>query len=571
MSEAVYKKLKRQNGEAFARTIRDHHNGLLEIPDLPRILRYAGNSAEDAKGLLPYLMSLIAPEEDPAPPPEPRDPFELLDEAGYNSFYADTLEKQNSIKHHFREGELLCTFKEAARYKNYHIIHAVKKDVDQIKREDFNGKEERQDEYGTSVISIQIAKDRRFISIKNRYNHTVTGCDNTFDSNPDNIIDGLTTSLKEHFDVDFTTAESPLPRFFTFVGDQIIKYHTERGDIYYGDQFWATKGEIHPVDRGRGDALFDGFLFNNKTKELERIGTYYDDSFADTFNKYYDGNRDLIVDKNGNLTLNGDILIGTEQSRIVSLYLPEFKSMESCCLRVSDTLRTLNMPALKVMELCALSSARSLTSIHAPLLERIRPEALQETPSLTSLSLPALKHMGYRCFSQANSLITLDLPSLPHMEQYSFFNANALKNVNIPMLKTIEQHCFFNIKNLTTLRAPSLIETGISTFHKAPSLITFDTPSLKKMEQQCLHETHDLTNINIPLLEYMERECLFRAASLTKFHAPSLKAMANDCLNHSEKLVDFYAPQLMTSQHLYNCLAYAPCLRELLHNQGPSL
>ena len=47
----MYKKIKRQNGETFARTLRDHHNGLLEIPDIDKIVRHAGR---DAEPLLPF-------------------------------------------------------------------------------------------------------------------------------------------------------------------------------------------------------------------------------------------------------------------------------------------------------------------------------------------------------------------------------------------------------------------------------------------------------------------------------------------------------------------------------------
>lgn len=48
---------------------------------------------------------------------KPQDPFVLLDQAGYDAFYADTPDLQNSIKKYFKEGELLCTFNDAARCK----------------------------------------------------------------------------------------------------------------------------------------------------------------------------------------------------------------------------------------------------------------------------------------------------------------------------------------------------------------------------------------------------------------------------------------------------------------------
>jgi hypothetical protein len=199
VADKMYKKLKKQKGERFACTLRDYHNGILEIPDIDKIVRHAGSDVED---LLPYLMSLLAYNDNmPDPASIPEDPFVLLDRAGYEAFYADTLKKQNSIKSYFKKGELLCTFNDRARFKDYHIIHAIKKNADEIRREDFKGREKREDEYGTSVISIQMLKSGGFISIKNRYNHTVPACDNTFNSNPDNIIYGLSAALKTHFNL----------------------------------------------------------------------------------------------------------------------------------------------------------------------------------------------------------------------------------------------------------------------------------------------------------------------------------------------------------------------------------
>ncbi|MBU0858567.1 MAG: hypothetical protein KJ667_01400, partial [Alphaproteobacteria bacterium] len=253
MRGSVYDKLKKQKGETFARTLRDYHNGLLEIPDIEAIVCHAGR---DAPALLPYLMSLLAANDD-SPPAAPGDPFLLLAQAGYEAFHADSLQKQNSIRHYFAPDELLCTFNDAARYQNYHIVHAVKKNVDALKRPDFKGKEARQDAYGTSVISIQMLKQGGFISIKNRYNHSVTGCDNTFNSNPDNIIDGLSAALKTHFNVEFSATKYALPEGYAVIGAQVFKYHEERDNIYYGDQSWGHNGQIHIVDRGRGDALFD--------------------------------------------------------------------------------------------------------------------------------------------------------------------------------------------------------------------------------------------------------------------------------------------------------------------------
>lgn len=365
---SVYNKIKKQNGEKFAQTLRKFHEGLFEIPGIDAILRHAGR---DAKPLIPYLMTIMAVNDDEVEitPVTPLDPFRLLDQAGYDAFYADTLDKQNSIKHHFVEGELLCTFNSASRYQDYHIIHAVKKNVSDINRDDFKGREERQDEYGTSVISIQILKSGGVIKITNRYNHTVSGSDNTFNSNPDNIIGGLSNALKNHFNVDFTTTKSPLPDNYTIIDSQIFKYYRENNNTYYGDQAWVDNGVIHTVDKAAGDALFEGFLFCNKDKKLIKMDLSLLNSFADDFNRDYGENRGLSVDKNGNLTLDGEILIGTDKSRIITIKLPKLKTMGSNCFHVANSLTHFEAQNLETMGSNCFFIADSLTHFEAPKLE----------------------------------------------------------------------------------------------------------------------------------------------------------------------------------------------------------
>tara|TARA_R110002124_G_scaffold64985_2_gene177784 strand:- start:602615 stop:603814 length:1200 start_codon:yes stop_codon:yes gene_type:complete len=383
----MYKKIKKQNGEKFAQRLRDFHNGIMEIPDLDVILRHAGR---DAAPLLPYLLTLLATDDDPEPEPEAiGSPFELLEQAGYKAFHADTLEKQNSIKTYYKKGELLCTFNDSARYQKYHIVHAIKNDVDNIRREAFNGKEERQDDYGTSVISIQMNKQGGFISIKNRYNHSVDGCDHTFDSNPDNIITGLSAALKDHFNVNFSASVSLVPRGFVLMGEQIFQYYREQNNIYYADNSWAEDAEVFTVNKSAGDALFDGFLFDNKSKSLKNIDPNTADSFADDFNKYYGGNSGLNVHK-GNLVLDGAVLIGAEHSQIRTLSLPEFKTL-------SDG---------------GISRAPSLTHIDAAGLIIIGKGCLRSVPSLTHIEAPALTNMGKGCLRDARSLKRLAAPAL---------------------------------------------------------------------------------------------------------------------------------------------------------------
>ena len=127
-----------------------------------------------------------------------KNPKELLDDAGYDLYECKSEKDIQSFKKYYAPGEALCTF-DGGRLDRCYVFFAVKKNVDNIKRENFPNPK-RQDEYGTSVISIQFDRsDAHTLSIKNRYNHTVNNPDNTFGSNLDNIIEGLTEGFGKFY------------------------------------------------------------------------------------------------------------------------------------------------------------------------------------------------------------------------------------------------------------------------------------------------------------------------------------------------------------------------------------
>ncbi len=468
MSVQMYKKLKRQNGEQFAQTLRNFHGGLLDIPDLDKIVRHAGR---DVEPLLPYLIGLKASLDDKAaaPAPEqPGDPFALLDQAGYDAIHADTLEKQNSIACYFAPDELLCTFNDAARHQEYHIVHAVKKNVGDIHRADFTGKEKRQDAYGTSVISIQMLKSGGFIKITNRYNHKVDGADNTFGSNPDSIIYGLSSALKKQFNVDFIASAEELRDDFVFVGNQIFQFHMEINNIYYGKDAWVEKGALHIVNKSAGDALFDGFLFDNKTKTLKKIDPASEDSFADDFNRDYGGNKGLHT-QSGNLLLDCDVLIGAKDSRITTLHLPALTAMGNGCLRDAEVLTQVDIPALTVMGDYSLCDAYALRRFDAPALTEMGAHCLNQAITLTQFVAPALTAMGNSCLYDARSLTQFNAPALTKMGRACLCETKSLTRFDAPALTKMDDHCLHRALALTQLNTPALIEMGNDCLSYAPA------------------------------------------------------------------------------------------------------
>ena len=90
--------------------------------------------------------------------PEKRDidkiPEELLASAGYKLYRCKNDREVKSFKKYYAPGELLCTFRDSSRIKKNDIFFVVRDNVESIKREDFKYPE-REDRYGTSVMSLQ--------------------------------------------------------------------------------------------------------------------------------------------------------------------------------------------------------------------------------------------------------------------------------------------------------------------------------------------------------------------------------------------------------------------------------
>ena len=132
------------------------------------------------------------------------------------------------------KGEELCTFN-GGRLNSCYVFFAVKKNVNEIKRENFKNPF-RQDEYGTSVISIQFSKDDTYtLSIKNRYNHTVNNPDATFSNDLDNIIPGLTKSFENYYGHQINSSKQvfELDGYVRANDGKFYKYNYEVDNIYY--------------------------------------------------------------------------------------------------------------------------------------------------------------------------------------------------------------------------------------------------------------------------------------------------------------------------------------------------
>lgn len=240
--------------------------------------------------------------------PVTKTPKELLDEAGYVLYECHSEEEIQSFKKYYAPGEELCTFN-GGRLNRCHVFFAVRKDVDQIKREDYKNPK-RQDKYGTSVISIQFSRgSSNTLSIKNRYNHTVENPDATFSNNLDNIIIGLTDSFEKEYELELSHNRSgfEIPGYVRVDG-KYYKYNYERDNVYYCvDNLIIENFEvIRKYQQMERYIIFDYCILDLKEKKLmpykdkiedsDHAGWYSDHMLGeDPFFKINDKIKDIKV------------------------------------------------------------------------------------------------------------------------------------------------------------------------------------------------------------------------------------------------------------------------------------
>lgn len=569
MQKSNYDIIKRRNGEVFARALRD--NNLLDSPDIVDLVKYAGHTPE--RELINYIRAFCMPNTPAEAALNPGDPFKLLHQAGYEFVeYADTLDKQNAIAKYFRDGEKLCTFRDPVRYQNYYIINAAKANADKISPA---AQPERQDEYGTSVISIQMRKSGGFISIKNRYNHTVANPDNTFGSNPDNIILGLAAALRARFDVEWHMPETAVPDGYAMFGPHIIKYHNEVNNCYFGEYFYEKHGQIYEIDKN-SQVLMDYMLLDLKTGRVTDLAGANDD-FANAFNTATMGKKITVTGRAPNQTIlvDGRPTIVLFNGQIKELYMPTLVNIGNDFLRYNHILDTLDLPNLTHVADNMLEHNTRVSNIDMPRLNVVGKNFLASTQNLTGVNVPQLCHAGNDFLRSAinvghlnaaniitvgdyflgnnQDLSHLDMPNLESAGQSFVFSNTKLRNANFPQLRHASHNFLYATEHISDFHAPKLQNVGNQFMFNNIGLRAISLPQVREIGCNFLYKNENISEIEIPQLEKVGSSFMYSNRELSLLLCPKLEFADDTFLYNNSKITDLYAPRLIT---IGNCFMH---------------
>jgi len=378
-------------------------------------------------------------------------PYELLDEVGYQLIECTTEEEIQSFKKYYAKNEELCTFN-GGRLDRCVVFFAVKKDVEDIKRENFENPE-REDEYGTSVMSIQFDKNGMCIpSIKNRYNHRVQNPDATYGNDLNKIAPGLESSFEKllaerGLELNNSNKDTlEIPGYVVAGDGKTYKYNIERNAIYYCPGNIIIKdGEVCKLENPEQQMLIDYFVLDTKNKTIELYDPEMEDSFVDGIEninkievkKDKEAGTKIITlqqgEKDNPITIEID-----ESNQIIGYENDNLTEIGDNFLEGGEELRRLEVPNVRKFGDCCLWHNKKLTRLETNA-EKIGDAFATNNQRLNELVAPKLKKVGHSCFSSNQCVTVLDLPNLDNAGEDFFRNNQVLKELYAPKNKKLEE------------------------------------------------------------------------------------------------------------------------------------
>lgn len=342
-----YKVLSKRFGETFVKGerlpggryagsgARELLSPFMEDPDLANVVKRlipsrheALTTLRDNQGYIAATLRKMEAGDEEQEYEAPKDPYELATSVGYELIGPfEDIDSMEVYRRDFRPGEVICTFNSPqSRLNAYNILWLRHEEADSIvpadKLTQGNLTEPwkeylrstvrydpttglydldklipaREDPYGTSSMSVQISRTGTHISIKNRYNHTVSNPDSTLSNNLDNVADGMRRGVynllgrPELMDT-ANDAEAIRRGYITDNDGGIHKYWFERDNVYLGCYQYIEDGIVTIIDRGAYEMLEYG-LYASKQNGGEAI-VVADDSITTKAEVLEDGTRNL--------------------------------------------------------------------------------------------------------------------------------------------------------------------------------------------------------------------------------------------------------------------------------------
>ena len=565
-----YKLLKKHYNEKFAQLCRDLFPTILETPGklyelisslfAPNKFLYddlvSGKRIDDFKELIykeynKDFGEIVETE---------KTPEELFDEVGYTLYECKTEADIQRFRKYYKRndgkvpvykegtrperynGEELCTFN-GDRLNQCHVFFAVKKNVDEIKRENFSNPK-RQDEYGTSVISIQFTRgDVNHLSIKNRYNHTVVDCnpDATFSNDLDNIIAGLTDAFVKKYGFNLEEKRSSdfgLPGYVLASDGRFYKYNYEIDNVYYCvDNIVIENHEPKQYDKAKY-IVFENMILNLQNKRFDNMDEHFSEIKINKIEQRVNsekGTRDIIINDNIVITLDN-------QNRIISYINPEVEKIGDSFLNKNKLLKHIELSNVTEIGDDFLYSNKSLISINLPKVNKIGSKFLIDNNALECVELPEVQKIGHSFIDRNRLLTSISLPKVEEIGGNFLSHNQILRHIELPKVISIGGLFLNDNVALTSISLPKVEKIGNNFLYYNEVLNHIELPKVISISWDFLHCNTSLTHIELPNLKLINFDFLYNNKVLNHIELPNVKKIDSSFLRNNEALTHIELP-----------------------------
>ena len=468
-------------------------------------------------------------------------PEELLSDAGYILYECKSEEDIQRFKKYYANRERLCTFN-GGRLNSCYVFFAVKKDAESIKRENFT-EPKRQDLYGTSVISIQFSRgETNTLSIKNRYNHTVSNPDATFSNNLENIIQGLTKAFEKKYNLNIRSNKKnfELENYVVARDGKYYKYNYEFNNIFYcPNNIIIDNYNVKKFDKDRY-IVFDSFILDMQEKSIKLYDNYEKDSFIDCL----DNIKRIEIHKNNNgkkIIINKDIEIVVNNDNNIILYKNnDVKKINDNFLIFNKTLITLKLDNVESIGNFFMGVNRELKYLYLPNLKSVGGHFIYKNEALEKIDLPQLRSVGNYFLYENKKLREINLSQLESVGGHFLYKNRVLEKIDLPQLKSVGDFFLYDNQKLIEVNLAQLKSVRDYFLYKNKVLQQIDLPQLKSVGDYFLYENKNLKQINLPHLERVGFGFLYKNEALEKIDLQQLTNVGDYFLYENKKLREVY-------------------------------
>lgn len=510
-----YKIIKKYYGEKFAQWCRSEFPTILNMDDgvlSEHIMSlFAPNKSlyddlynydreDDAKA---YIYGMFFRYKMPRELNEEEHPAVLMKKAGYTLYECQTVEDVERFKPYYLPQEKLCTFSDIeGRLDRCHVFFAVKDNVDTINRKDFKTPR-RQDEYGTSVISLQFTKGEfNDVSIKNRYNHTVENPDATFSNELDNIIPGLTDSFAQHYGFQFTPPYKNfrVPGYVVSNDGKMYKYNLEyEGTYFCADNVVVRNGIAAQIDK-YSNILVGNYIFDLQNKKIIKASVNVSDE-NDLPSLEIDGiTDDAFIESIGEIAKievpKGEL----PGSRIIKITNEEGKEVQITIDKNNDMIAVVNNNVKEVGD-DFLFSFRNVQQIQMDKLEEVGDNFAFSTKKMKNVNFPNLKHCGGSFLYMDSGILTFNAPNLISVGNGFCFHDGMLRKLYLPKLEKCGDRFFGSNKRISDADFSNLKKCGNRFLESNEDLSIFTANKLEECGNFFLARNKKLKTLRVPRLK----------------------------------------------------------------------